>query len=324
MIDKKIHDKNLKFLENYLLKNKLDFIYYKKTLNVKYFSSGGGTHLYLITNGSNSFLARINYYFKKNEWRVKRQEYNVLREIENLNISPKAFLLNQRNNLLQHFTIVEYIDGKSINKFTKNQIIKLAKDLHKLHNFKISYNKSDYIPYKCNIFETFSNGEDKQIENYITFLGIKPIIPIFNNIKNILGLWFNSLPIFKDCKKFVLCHGDLKKENIISVKQGIKLIDWECADIDILETDIAGLFSGCRFNDKQQSIFIRNYFSKYPLQLVLDRIIAIKIVLNFFNIIEDYCIYKRKKWHSSDMLKDLIKYKNKFEIIKNYINFRYN
>ena len=29
MIDKKIHDKNLQFLENYLLKNKLDFIYYK-------------------------------------------------------------------------------------------------------------------------------------------------------------------------------------------------------------------------------------------------------------------------------------------------------
>ena len=319
MINKKLHDKNLKFLKEYILKNNLDFINYKENFKVKYFSSGGGTHLYLIINGKNKFLARINYYFKKNEWRVKRQEYNLLKKIEKLNISPKVFLLNEKNRLLQHFTIVEYINGSPIKKFTNNQVIKIAEELSKLHKFKVSYNKSDNIPYKCDIFETFANGEDKKIENYIKFQRIKTIVPIFNDIKSSLGIWFNSLPIFKDCKKFVLCHGDLKKENILSINYEVKLIDWEYTDIDVLETDIARLFSGCRFNAKQQNTFIRAYFSKYPSQLVLDRILAIKTVLDFFNIIEDYCIYKRKKWDSKNMLRDLIIYKKDFEITKSNI-----
>jgi thiamine kinase-like enzyme len=187
-------------------------------------------------------LARINFFPGKNDWKVKRGEFETLKEIEHLSISPKAYVLNEDNDLNQDLIIVEYIEGENIIKFSESDIVFLAKDLKKLHTFAKKYDNAQALPYTCSIYNEFANGEDKKIENY-NFQDIVQVFSKYNSIKEDLGKWFNSLSIFDNCENLCLCHGDLKSENILKTEKGIILIDWECADIDIPETDIGRLFS---------------------------------------------------------------------------------
>lgn len=314
-----VHSKNIDFLNKYLTNQQFDWINYDLEITVSYFTSGVGTHLYLINNEKASFLARINFYPGKNDWEVKKTEFETLKAIEELNIAPKAFALSTENSLEQDFTIVEYVEGKNVKQFEDEQIKMLAEDLRKLHNFKIHDfdNKSD--SYVCNIYNEFSQGADKQIEQY-QFDGMEQVVPLYNEIKTDLGNWFNGLTIFADNEKVCLCHSDLKSENILVTKFGVKLIDWECADIDIPETDIGRLFSGCEFTCEQQEVFLSEYYETQPKNNTQNKTLAIKTVFDFFRIIEDYCIYKRKVMDASSMLSDLTKFRSTFIETRNKLN----
>ncbi|MDX9970399.1 MAG: phosphotransferase [Candidatus Gracilibacteria bacterium] len=314
-----IHTQNITFLKSLFEEQKFDWINKKQATVFSFFKSGGGTHLYLIENGNKKYLARINYYEPKNEWGVKKQEYDILKLIEPLKISPKAYYFSDKNTLKQDFTIVEYVEGQTLEKISEKNIIDLASDLRKLHTvftFEKAGNKhppQDDLPYHCDIYNEFANGEDKKIENYLSLEGINKIVEPYNRINKKLRNWFNNLQIFSGITKFCLCHADLKKENILITNSGITLIDWECAGSDIPETDIGRLFSGCEFTKKQQDIFLKTYYKGHPEKIVLQRIFAVKKVLDFFHILEDYILLKRKPRNSDNMLKELLKYeKNSF------------
>lgn len=305
------HSENIDFLNEYLKQQQFEWIDCNQTTTISFFTSGGGTHLYLIQNGVNKFLARVNFYPGKNDWGVKKIEYETLKKIEGLGIAPKVFVLSTDNSLQQDFTIVEYIEGKNVTEFTNNDIKLLANDLRKLHEFKIQAEQNLAGPYICNIYDEFAHGADKQIEQY-KFEGVETISPKYNQIKNDLGLWFNGLTIFGDSRNLCLCHGDLKSENILVTENGIKIIDWECAEIDIPETDIGRLFSGCSFNDEQQKLFLIEYYGSLPHPDTFKKILAIKTVLDFFRIIEDYCIYERKALEATSFLVDLKRFESDF------------
>ncbi len=316
----KIHDTNISFLRKYLDESQFNWINYDSQIAISYFSSGGWTHLYLIKNWDKKFLARINFFPGKNDWKVKKVEFETLKEIEHLNISPKAYVLNENNDLNQDLIIVEYIEGENIVECSESDIIFLVKDLKKLHTFAKDYDKEQALPYQCSIYNEFSNGEDKKIEKY-NFQDIETIFSKYNSIKEDLGKWFNNLSLFDNCKNLCLCHGDLKSENILKTEKGIMLIDWECSDIDIPETDIGRLFSWCTFTKEQQDIFLKEYYGKIPAEDIMNRILSIKIVLDFFRIIENYCIYKRKPFNALNMLDDLNQYQKNLEVIKKITSY---
>ena len=310
-----IHTTNINFLKKYISKSSFDWINYNIPIGISYFKSGWWTNLYLIKNWDKKFLARINFFPGKNDWKVKRGEFEILQEIEHLNISPKVYVLNEDNELKQDFTIVEYIEGENITEFWESEIRLLAKDFKKLHAFPKTYNTKEELPYKCSIYDEFANGEDKKIETY-DFKNIHQVVEKYNSIKKELGEWFNTLPIFATCKNVCLCHGDLKAENILKTEKWMMLIDWECADIDIPETDIGRLFSGCTFTKEQQNIFLHEYYGKIPSDEILKRIWSIKIVVDFFRIIENYCIHKRKEFNTIAMINDLEKYEKELNQLK--------
>ncbi|MCR4286123.1 MAG: aminoglycoside phosphotransferase family protein [Candidatus Kaiserbacteria bacterium] len=314
-----VHTKNIDFLEEYLTNQQFDWVNYDFEIDISYFTSGGGTHLYLIKNGKDRFLARINFYPGKNEWGVKKTEFETLKAIEVLCIAPKAFALCTDNSLGQDFTIVEYVEGENVKRFEDERIKMLANDLHKLHDFKIPDLDNNSVSYICDIYNEFSQGTDKQIEQY-EFDGRGKVAPLYNEIKNDLGIWFNGLTIFSDSKNICLCHADLKSENILVTSTGIKLIDWECAGTDIPETDIGRLFSGCEFTNEQQHLFLSEYYQTQPNDIILNKILAVRTVLDFFRIIEDYCIHKRKILDASSMLSDLQKFKSTFNQTRNTLS----
>lgn len=315
----KIHDQNIFFLKALFEEQKFDWINYDQPIFFNFFKSGGGTHLYLIENANQKYVARINYYEPKNEWGVKKQEFDVLKLIEPLKISPKAYYFSNNNSIKQDLTIVEYIEGEPLGDISEKHIFNLAADLRKLHT-SFPFDRTgdtlppqDELPYECDIYNTFANGEDKKIEKYLSLKGINKIIEPYNRINKKLGDWFDNLDIFDNLTKFCLCHADLKKENILTTPGGIMLIDWECAGSDIPETDIGGLFSGCEFTEEQQDSFLKSYYKNPPEKLVLQRILAVKKVLDFFHILEDYIILKRKAWNPDKMLDELLKYEKQMD-----------
>lgn len=307
----KVHEENIFFLKKLFSKQRFDWIDYNESIFFNFFKSGGGTHLYLIENSNQKYLARINYNDLKNTWGTKKQEFEVLKLIEPLHISPKVYFFSNSNSIKQDFTIVEYIDGEPLGEnISQKNITDLAQDLQKLH---MGFPMEDELPYYCDIYNEFANGEDKKIEKYASFEGVEKIIEPYNRINKRLGTWFNSLDIFAGAREFSLCHADLKKENILVTKTGVKLIDWECAGSDIPETDIGRLFSGCVFSNEQQTLFLKTYYGKIPDKLVMERILAVKKVLDFFRILEDYIILKRKKWNAENMLRELLEFERQLE-----------
>lgn len=319
----KVHETNIRYLKNLLTENKFSWVNYEVPIDIVFFKSGGGTHLYLIVNANKKFVARINYYSPKNDWGVKKQEYDVLKIIEPLKISPRVYFFNNENSIKQDLTIVEFIEGEPLSEVTDQIITFLAQDLLKLHS-AFSYTRpgdsippTDNLPYHCDIYNEFANGEDKKIEKYLDFANIDTVIQPFNRINKALGDWFSNLSVFDSAINFCLCHADLKKENILVTHDGVMLIDWECAGSDIPETDIGRLFSGCQLSNKQQGIFLKSYYGKIPDSTTLQKINAVKMVLDFFRIIEDYLILKRKPWSADGMLVDLYNFEQKLkEIVK--------
>jgi thiamine kinase-like enzyme len=105
----------------------------------------------------------------------------------------------------------------------------------------------------------------------------------------------------------------LKKENLLETPDGgIFLIDWEYSGSDIMETDIGRLFAGCNFTKEQQELFLSAYFTESPEAITLQRIMCVKIVLDFFRILEDYIVLKRKYWDAEAMLNELLAFENQF------------
>lgn len=214
---------------------------------------------------------------------------------------------------------MEFIEGDVIKDFSIKDVENIATDLYKLHTSFLfdragdTLPPQDDLPYSCNIYNEFANGEDKQIEKYSNFKNIEKVIEPYNRINEKLENWFNNLGVFKKSSTFCLCHADIKKENILTTNNGTMLIDWECAASDIPETDIGRLFSGCEFTKKEQEVFLKTYYKKPPNNLTLQKIDAIKKVLDFFHILEDYILLQRKKWNAEKMLNELIEYEKKLD-----------
>ncbi len=132
-----IHETNTDFLVRLLSSGK---VLGTGGFGVSYFKSGGGTHLYLIGSDSGKkYLARINYYEPKNGWGIREQEYKVLKLLEPLGIAPKVYYLSTENDLSQHLTIVDYIEGEELKTITDSHVTSLADTLKKLHT-SITFN----------------------------------------------------------------------------------------------------------------------------------------------------------------------------------------
>lgn len=300
-----MHQQTIDFLYTYIQTHSFAGIE-SKDFSLEYYKSGGGSHIYKLESGKTCYAIRVNYYEKKNEWGVKEVELNVLKYLEkkHFNYAPHVYLFckydDEENLLRQDFTIVDFIEGEDFSELqmTNSDIKHLAKGLKSLH---LLDTKDSDTPYICGIFDEFANGEDKQIKKYVgaEFEGIEEMNLQYNEYKEELGAWFHSLTIFSDITTEVLCHGDLKQENVLRTPAGTCFIDWECAEYDIRETDIARLFSGFQFSDDQRVVFLDEYFQDEIITSeIISRISAVEVVLNFFRILDQYCIRKIVPWNA--------------------------
>ncbi len=319
MIDSiKIHQQNIAAITRAILEEEVFAMLQNQVFSVTYFKKGGGNFLYLVSTESRKYLARVNYYPLKNLWRIKEHEFTCLQMLESLQIAPHAYFLDAEHKYLeQHFIIVDFVEGEVIGEITDDIVVSMADVLQKLHDsFSFdtsgsSFPPEDELPYSFDIFNEFADGEDKQIEKYSGLHGIAKVVEVYNRVKQKLSVWSQEQAVyFVDCKKFTLCHADLKSENMLLTKKGVCLIDWECAGSDVPETDIGRLFAGCQFTQNQEELFLSRYFQGNVSHLSRKRIEAVKTILNFFRILEDYILLARKPWDPERMKGELELFEN--------------
>ncbi len=201
---------------------------------ITYFKAGGGNYLYLVLVGNQKYLARVNFYFMKNEWKVKEHEYKVLKILEPLEIAPKAYLYNDQEDteIGQHWNLIEFIEGENPTEITNELIKQVAEDFSILHtNCRFSHSGDDLppkdpLPYESDAYNTIANGEDKQTGKFIHLSEFSMVKDLYQGLKEQLGAWFSSLTIFADCTEFYWIHNDNKPENMLIDLHGkIRLID---------------------------------------------------------------------------------------------------
>ena len=111
--DETVHTKNIHAIELAVLNGeKISSIPKPSVLDISYFKSGGGNHLYLIQADDRRYLARVNFYPLKNDWRIKEHEFACLKLLKPIGIAPKAYFIDSEGQFLeQHFIIVDFIEG---------------------------------------------------------------------------------------------------------------------------------------------------------------------------------------------------------------------
>lgn len=308
-----LHARNILFLEEELPK------YSTKRLEldnpkITYFKSGGGNHLYLVISNGQKFIARVNYYSLKNEWGVKKHEFEVLEMLKPLNIAPKAYIYSDdsNNKISQHWNLIEFIEGENPTSINDDMVVQLAKKfalLHKNWQFDRPGDKippDGNLPYKPYLFNELSEGEDKQIQNFSKYTDIN--ITLYSETQTQLGYWFNGLAKFKTIRQFSWIHNDTKPENIIVNSLGqVFLIDWEYSYCDIPENDLAKFITLNNLNKTQKQLFLK----AYGLEIDLKILNASLIVYDFFKIAGDYLWENKKTWDAQKFEQELIMFKER-------------
>ena len=282
-------DRNEQMIKEYLQKldpktfglNKME------SIRVKKIGLGESNLNYLAMVNEKKFNVRINMDSRSPS--KSKREYDSLRVVEHLGIAPKVFHLEtSREYLGETFIILEYLEGKSLEELRKideNTLKELGRIVAQLHSTriedierrleKIGSSKTDIlneIRGRIGYIKTKRKGyfkEKGEFENILT-----------DSYRKLQQLRFDKKPYY------VLGHGDIAPQNvIISVEEGLKMIDWE--DLGLIDPayEIAIIFNSFDFSDRQKELFLEEYSKdkKYP---ELRKRIPLFLLLHLFC---DFC-----------------------------------
>ncbi len=227
--------------------------------SVSKLGSGTSNLNYLVITKKNKLIFRFNT--DKTNQEKSKKEFDALKIVEKLNISPKAFFYDDTTKFFDNdFLVIEYIEGESLDKIDyvldEKLLTKLARLLSKIHSIKInralqklSVNTSDFSG-KFNDIKS----EFEIIKKYILDKDfIKIIDDALENLKAKIDLE----------KKFekVLSQNDFCEQNIIFHKGEYKLIDFESLGLTSAEAEISSIFTefGREFDENQRDIFLHEY-----------------------------------------------------------------
>lgn len=208
---------------------------------------GEGNIHYVFSINKKKFVCRVRI----DSLFSSKEEYNSLKIIEGLHISPRPYYYHAPSQEFPFgFIILDFVEGKPLAKkgLNFNQIKQLALILANLHSKKCEgLAKKDYS------FKQYLS-ECKRYNSKISKNN--------NKLKKELGGLYqkinHSLPK-KEEHKFSLIHGDVCPENIIQTSSGLKLVDWEtlrCADP---AEDIASILIDLELKKKNLDLFLQEY-----------------------------------------------------------------
>ena len=248
-----------------LLEEKIETIIVKRINIKKKLNYGTNNEVYLIKIKNKNYVLKIYKNLKTNLSFSK--ELKFLKVTQNSTRTPNIFYYNKKFQII----IMDYIEGKKINKISKNDIYEITnfiRDIQvKLNNYKSLNNKkirnaTDRI---YSIFDIFIDIEKRidltsqelKNQNMTDVIKINnAIIKIYKSLKN--KITKNNYKINQ--KKFTcLSPSDFNLRNMIKNKKGIYFIDFEYAGIDNCFKLMLDFFSqqGLKINKQQIILFLK-------------------------------------------------------------------
>ena len=166
-------------------------------------------------------------------------EYEIYKMIEPLNISEKIKFFNENNG----DKISGFVHNSRFYNPTPNneQILYLVRALKKLHNSGLDC-KVYYDPFKKLTIYKKGLEENLLLDQKYEKAIIKEYKAKFNK------------------EELVLSHNDLVKGNLLFKYNGLTIIDWECASMNIAYFDLASFISENNLKEDQIDYFLKKYF----------------------------------------------------------------
>ena len=224
----------------------------EKIKTIKKLSRGESNVNYLLVTNSNKYLIRFDLTNKSSS--KFKQEFNILRKIEKLNISSKPlFIDTSKKYFKENLMILSYIEGTSLDKLKKtqyfSQLNKMVLLFAKLHNVDLKLNNKFY---SCKERIKQANSNIKKIKSQIDK---------DNSLHKLFGIYErNFKTLSKNYKpKLRFCHGDVCSPNILIHNKEFYLIDWESAGNYDPALELSYFFYELGYNNSQKAKFIKKY-----------------------------------------------------------------
>jgi thiamine kinase-like enzyme len=247
-----------KEIERYFKKtNPLKFDEDEKIISVKKLARGESNINFQINTSKKKYLMRFDIV---NDAQRFRHEYDILKKIEHLNISPKPLIIDlSKKYFKDNFMIQSFIEGKSLDRLDKKIYLphykKMAKDLAKLHGQKIKFkNKTYSFEKRLTRTKKIIRQLKKDTKQFSEKETILKLIKIYEDTLK------NKLQKYK--QKLSFCHGDVCLGNVMFKDKEFFLIDWELAGNLDPAIEISYHLYEFPYTEKQKDIFVEEYLNE--------------------------------------------------------------
>lgn len=233
-----------------------------KVQSIRVLGKGASNVNYLIQANNKKFVFRLNANPRKPE--KSKKEFNSLKIIEKLKISPKPLFLGK------NFIILDYITGTSLTgkKIVTPMFLKtLARLVARLHS----------LPPKYTLPKEESKVINPEIDDWIVYIKkrLKNKILLQLILETRIKLQKNLQALEKYGKiPVVIAHSDICRQNILKTPKGLALIDFEDLSLKDPADEIAKIFVDFRepFNESQKHIFLNEYLKIKKDKTLKERI----------------------------------------------------
>lgn len=231
---------------------------------------GGMTNRnYLVTINNKKYVLRIAGVGTTNIINRYSEKRNA-KEVSKIGVDKELIYFNEETGV----KISEYIEkAETLNPETSKKNINLlltSNLLKRLHTSNIKFEN------RFNVFD--------EIKKYESLIRNKEAV--YTKYENYLENREDIFKLEKILKKngiiIVACHNDTVPENFIkNDKNEMFLIDWEYSGMNDPMWDLAAHSLECNFSQKEESVFLENYFEKNIKKEALLRIECYKVLQDF-------------------------------------------
>lgn len=237
-----------------------------KVGSVKGFKAEGYGHAnYLVVINGKNYIARFSI-AKKSSYRLSQlqAEYSALKAIQSLGIGPKAYYFEKGRKLGDTFIIIDFIEGRTLEKTSLKTLKDTARLVGRLHSLKLKKGQTNGMM-RLPIEENINGWRGQGKLDHIRDTGYKYVD------REMLAILTDAFAKVKKLKfkHRVECitHGDLSPRNMVRTRNGLKLIDFDAAAIREPEYDLAYYFGRITISEERKKIFLKEYgkYMKYDL-----------------------------------------------------------
>ena len=267
---------------------------------------GNGEHNmnYILETDKGKIVLRV---YANTQFDNSKKEFKTMKKLDG-KFSPKALYLDTSKKFIaQDYMVQEFIKGKTLKKFNKENIVKVANLLKEMHKIKDPTRDREWD-------HPISNWTKNNLLKNSKILGQE----FHNNIKELYNEVLSRLekikPLMKNYKRTTLTHDDPIPENFIEKENGdLILIDWELATFDYYFFDFGCVIAESHINKELEKIFLESYgFGLKENEQKIIQTIKINRILSLIGwLIERIAMCKQGK--EICVFQDKDKYEKKLE-----------